>query len=218
MTSENSDSRQSWQLLEAVPETSYRRLVVKASNETDRHLAAFYAEAAERLAGTFKGQPADDMILLPFLTLYRQAYELELKSIIRDWTRLRRELADANDPFLDRENVNKRLRLKHRHNLDALLAEARSHFNELDERFDLRAEFPEQVVRVIGLLHEADESGTTFRYVSDHHPSQEERIDFPNLVRMLKQAFDILGAVEDYVDSVMEGVRDALGEMERNMP
>lgn len=42
-----------------------------------------YAEAARRLAASFRGQPIDDAILMPFMYLWRHAVELSLKQQIK---------------------------------------------------------------------------------------------------------------------------------------
>lgn len=115
MTPQNPEKPRRWQILDVVPETTCSRLVVKALYETDSHLAGHYADAAERLAGTFTGQAADDGILLPFLTLYRHAYELELKTCIKYWAGLRRKFVDHDDPALERKMLEDRLRKEHRH-------------------------------------------------------------------------------------------------------
>lgn len=53
-----------------VPSTGdYSTLVVKNTHETDRHFAAQYAFAADRLSRTFDSNPEDDMLLLSLLTL-----------------------------------------------------------------------------------------------------------------------------------------------------
>jgi hypothetical protein len=97
-----------WKLLEAAPATDYDRLIVKAPYETDRHFAVFYRESANRLAATFSGNSEDDMILLPYLGLYLQAYELAVKSFIRDLAKERRRLVDSGNPDLHPDKIEKR--------------------------------------------------------------------------------------------------------------
>jgi hypothetical protein len=69
-------------LFESVPNTDYGRLIVRYPFQDDAVFAFSYKESADRLASTFKGDAPDDLMLLPFLTLYRQAYELQLKVIV----------------------------------------------------------------------------------------------------------------------------------------
>ncbi|PQM73915.1 hypothetical protein C5Y44_10655 [Corynebacterium sp. J010B-136] len=58
-------------------------LLVYSPGQSNKDYALAYHESAKRLAGTFKGQAGDDLILLPFLALYRQAFELQLKLLSR---------------------------------------------------------------------------------------------------------------------------------------
>jgi len=70
-------------LLQAVPNRVYNRLIARYPYRTDRDYAFFYHEAANRLASTYTGKTIDDTILIPFLMLYRHAFELQLKNCIR---------------------------------------------------------------------------------------------------------------------------------------
>lgn len=191
-----------WKLLEAVPVTNEANLVVKATHETDRHFAAQYALSAERLAGTFTSQPVDDMILLPFLTLYRQAYELALKSCIADFARWRRIFVDPGNPDLVPESVQERLKTKHSHNFHKLSKELIEHYNSLN----LGEAFPTDLADLIETWHQTDRPGTSFRYASVNQPTETARIDFPALATMLDQGLRQLWAVEDWVDALMSAV------------
>lgn len=84
-------------LFAKVPGKEYGRLIFRYPYHNDSMLAMSYHEAATRLAGTFEGQPIDDTMLLPFLTLYRQAIELRLKETIRDLAALRRRFHDPSN-------------------------------------------------------------------------------------------------------------------------
>jgi hypothetical protein len=63
-------------LFAKVPTTEYNRLIVRYPYQNDSDYAMAYHEAGNRLASTYKGQPIDDTMLLPFLNLCRQAFEL----------------------------------------------------------------------------------------------------------------------------------------------
>lgn len=192
-----------WQLLEMAPSTGdYSTLVVKTTRETDRHFAAQYAYAADRLSNTFDSNPEDDMILLPFLTLYRQAYELSLKSWLADLAQWRRKLVDFGDSTLEATTVQKRIKNDHRHDFYKLLKEIREHYDALE----LGEPFPQDMAKLIEAWHQTDKPGTSFRYSSDNQPTEITRIDFPALAEMLHHGIHQLWAVEDWVDDCMAAV------------
>lgn len=193
-----------WQLLEAAPATDYERLIVKAPYETDRHYAAFYQESANRLAATFSGQPQDDMILLPFLGLYRQAYELALKSFIRGLAKERRRLVDSGNPDLAPRKLENKIRFDLGHKLDKLIVEAQTHWDALD----LGEPIPADLVALIMSMHETDPAGTSFRYSSSNQPTGQARTDFPDLVTMLDEGLLTLWSVEDWADALTNAVPD----------
>lgn len=193
-----------WKLLEGVPATDYDRLIVKAPYETDRNFAHFYREAANRLASTFSGKPEDDMILLPFLGLYRQAYELALKSFIRNLAKERRRLVDAFNPELVPDEIEKRIQYTLGHNLHKLLNEVQKHW----EALDLGEDIPADLIALIMEMHQTDPAGTSFRYSSVNQPTDQVRSDFPDLVKMLDEGLTTLWSVEDWADSLTGAVPD----------
>jgi hypothetical protein len=99
-------------LLEAVPNKVYIRLIVRYPHRTDRDYAYFYHEAANRLASTYTGKPDDDTILVPFLMLYRHAFELELKNLIRFLSNIRYRYHESGNSELPREAIDETLRNK----------------------------------------------------------------------------------------------------------
>lgn len=184
-------------LLTSVPNKAYSRLVVRYPYQSDDQYAYAYHFAASRLASTFSGDSSDDLILLPLLNLYRQAFELQLKNTIRSLVGLRAkylegwtpELSEAvsEERFMDREQLG--------HNLYRLLNDAKEHFAALD----LQEEFPKSVEAMVSKLHEADKAGTAFRYAG-LLPDTQEHADFPDLVEMLNREFRMLCAVTDYAE------------------
>ncbi|NUU33386.1 hypothetical protein [Arthrobacter sp. C9C5] len=190
----------SWELLNAAPSTVYERLIVQWPYQTDRDLAFFYSESANRLASTFSGKPIDDTILLPFLTLYRQAFELQLKSFTRYLAAARRKYREPSNPALSAEEVNRRLRGRAiGHKLQPLLEELLEHYAALN----LSEPFPQEVQQLLLLIHHADEPGTYFRY-SGNLPAQQTNVDFPNLVARFKEQFNLLQAAEDWAEDHIE--------------
>lgn len=51
------------------------------------------------------------------------------------------------------------------------------------------------------MLHEADKSGTAFRYAGQL-PNTQEHADFPDLAALLDQQYDNLTVITDYVDGL----------------
>jgi len=197
-------------LLQAVPSKAYSRLIVRYPFQTDDNYAHAYRFAAKRLAETFNGDTVDDLILLPYLTLYRQAFELELKNTIRSLVRIRMTYVDGRTQELREAVSADRFKGDFGHNLHKLLNEAKKHYAALD----LPEPFPEGVDRLVMMLHDADRSGTAFRYAGQL-PDVQEHADFPDLAAMLDREFDMLSVVEDYADglySVMPTLDEEMGD------
>ena len=186
-------------LLTSVPSKDYSRLVVRYPYQTDAQYAHAYHFAAQRLATTFGGEPIDDLLLLPFLTLYRQAFELQLKNTIRSLVGLRIRYVEGRTAELLEAVSEERFRKELGHNLYKLLNEAKKHFTILD----LPDAFPESVEQLIVKLHEADRAGTAFRYAG-LLPETQEHADFPNLAAMLDREFEMLCVVTDYAEGLYE--------------
>lgn len=183
-------------LLESVPNKVYSRLIVRYPYQTNRDYALSYRFAAKRLAETFTGDSIDDLILLPFLTLYRQAFELELKNLIQFLVITRMTYVEGRTSELEQARSDERFK-ELGHNLHKLLNEAKKHYDALD----LDESFPPEVEKLIAMLHEADKSGTAFRYAGQL-PNTQEHADFPDLAALLDQQYDNLTVITDYVDGL----------------
>lgn len=184
-------------IFERFPNTEYRRLIVRHPYQDDSVLAMAYHEAAVRLASTYRGQPDDDLILLPFLMLYRQAIELQLKGMIRAFASYRRRFHERENPDLQLEEIDKRLRNPRifGHNLEALMNGVLEQFHALE--FD--EDFPATTEQLVQLLHDADDSGTAFRYAGEL-PDTHDRLDFRDFAALLDDEFRTLGAVQDAIE------------------
>lgn len=184
-------------LLTSIPSKEYKRMVVRYPNQTDKDYAFAYHHAAGKLASTFGGNPTDDLILLPFLTLYRQAFELQLKNTIRALVTFRAMYHEGWTFELKKSISAERFRDSNHlgHNLYRLLAEAKKHFAALN----LPEKFPKSLETIVLEFHEADKSGTAFRYAG-YLPDTQEYTDFPDLVKKLDEVFDLLLAVVDYAE------------------
>ena len=183
-------------LLESVPNKVYSRLIVRYPYQTNRDYALSYRFAAKRLAETFTGDTIDDLILLPFLTLYRQAFELELKNLIQFLVSTRMTYVEGRTSELEQARSDERFK-ELGHNLHKLLNEVKKHYDALD----LDESFPPEVEKLIAMLHEADKSGTAFRYAGQL-PNTQEHADFPDLAALLDQQYDNLTVITDYVDGL----------------
>lgn len=183
-------------LLESVPNKVYSRLIVRYPYQTNRDYALSYRFAAKRLAEMFTGDTIDDLILLPFLTLYRQAFELELKNLIQFLVSTRMTYVEGRTSELEQARSDERFK-ELGHNLHKLLNEAKKHYDALD----LDEAFPPEVEKLIAMLHEADKSGTAFRYAGQL-PNTQEHADFPDLAALLDQQYDNLTVITDYVDGL----------------
>ena len=183
-------------IFQRFPNADYRRLVVRHPYPDDSILAMAYHDSAVRLASTYQGQANDDLILLPFLTLFRHAIELQLKEMIRGFASLRRRFHELENPDLRSELIERRLRDPRifGHNLEALMNGMLEHFRLLEFSED----FPASTAELVKLLHDADNSGTAFRYAG-LLPDTQDRLDFPDLVELLDKGFRMLGAVEDSI-------------------
>lgn len=184
---ERQESGRRLRLLRDHPVREHRNMVVLRSTQSGDDVALAYSESAQRLADTFKGRPIDDLILLPFLALYRQAYELELKNSIRFLATLRIKYVGGDSDHLRRLCSAKYLRETYGHNLAKLVREARHQFDELR----LPEPYPSEVEEMVERLHEADRAGTAFRYAGEL-PAHEEHSHFPNLAARLSESFRAL--------------------------
>lgn len=194
----------SWELLNSVPSTVYERLIVQWPNQSERDLAFFYSEAAKRLASTFQGTPIDDTILLPYLMLYRQAFELQLKSFTKYLAAMRLKHREPDNPELVAAEVARRLRARQiGHQLEPILDELLTHFNALD----LSEPFPSGVQDLLTLMHQADAPGTNFRYAG-HLPSDQVNVDFLDLAKRFDEQFVMLQAVEDWTTEMLRLLPD----------
>jgi len=171
--------------------TDQRTLIQYNEHLMNSHLVMTgYADAARRLRNSYKAEPWDDVILLPFLFVWRQAIELALKVNIRDLAEMRRQNGEV-DPALQRSAVKRRLRFKVGHDLTALIEEQQSHISALGLE-----ETPKPVLETLRLLAALDNGGTGFRYAGVLcAPSAD--INFETIAIALDNAFRLLEVVID---------------------
>lgn len=185
-------------LLSSVPNKAYERLIVSYPHRTTADVAYMYEESAKRLASTYKGRAEDDVILMPFLFLYRQAFELQLKNIVAFLARTRILYVDGPSDELEQLTNPDYLKSAFLHNLHKLLNEVKKQYAALG----LDEPFPAHVEKFILMLHEDDGSGMAFRYAGQL-PNVQEHADFPDLVALFEENYSMLSVVVDYVDGIM---------------
>lgn len=176
------------------PNKDWRDLIVRHAFQDNTDFANAYHESAGRLAGTFGAQPIDDLILLPVLNLWRQAFELRLKEFVLEMARVRRNYLGV---YLDDTNPTKlqaALKDDVGHNLHKLLNLAERQYAEID----MGEPFPATIKTLILAFHEADRSGTAFRYAGQL-PDTEDYISFGALTAQLEAEWTLLEGTSDWV-------------------
>ncbi|WIA97023.1 hypothetical protein [Curtobacterium sp. MCBA15_004] len=158
----------------------------------ERLVAVGYADAARRLRASFTNQPWDDVMLLPFLFLWRQAIELELKANIRDLATIRRRDGEG-DADLKREAVNARLKNPQKvgHKLTKLVHELGEHSSALKLE-----ELPESIARVLQLLA-AMGDGALVSDMRAFFKFPARTVDFYGLAEALDDVYQLLEVIVD---------------------
>lgn len=152
-----------------------------------------FAEAADRLAGTFRGEPQDDLLLHPFLYLYRHAIETAMKELILDVAALRR-LRGEEGPEVEHDAIVNRHRFKVRHHLAELLDELNAQLAAAEIE-----ELPDDAHSTIKLIIDADPMGNSFRFPAEYVDT--DYVDFPRLAAVLAHTFSMIRAGSDLVES-----------------
>lgn len=155
----------------------------------ERLLAVGYLDAARRLRDSYKSRPWDDVILLPYLFVCRQAIELQLKSNIRELATLRRSKGDS-ETSITAESVDERM-IKIGHRLSKLINEHDEHSAQL-----MLQEIPVDVRSTLIMLANLDNRGTGFRY-SGVLEAPSANLNFRSLGDALDEAFNTLSSVID---------------------
>jgi hypothetical protein len=178
-------------------------LIVRYPYQDDSDVEFGYVEAARRLAASFRGQPIDDTILMPFMYLWRHAVELSLKQQIKYAAKLRRANGE-DDATLDPEKL--RGWLNRTHSMRDMATELAGHFAHLD-----LPEMPSDTRRTLSWLIEADPKGQTFRY-SGGLPDTQDFIDFHALAQCLEETYNMVSAGIDVLAAYGEAQEDFLAE------
>lgn len=197
------NDRQSPRLFRLLPAFDYNSLIVRYPYQDDSAYAHAFHDAARRLAATFTGRAPDDLLLMPFLSLYRQAFELELKELVRYLAGLRRRYHGHQTPETERAIIDSYLKQHVGHNLHRLLNSVLAHY----EALDLPEPFPGSLRELVILLHEADATGTAFRYSGQMADSQDS-IDFHALAKRLDDEWWLLAAIWSWIEAMYDAMPD----------
>jgi hypothetical protein len=202
-------------LFEPVPEEgNWQHNAVVGGDEDDELLAMGFAEAGDLIVQSWTTEGPNDLPFVPFVYLYRHAFELVLKAAIRE-TAARLRVEHEADAEIDASDLNKRMTRKPLgHNLGGLL----DLLVHLLARLSLEDELPDEVQETIRQLDSIDPSGEAFRYAEvrapgssgggGHSPSyvlarpDQQHIDVVALGTRLRESFGVLSA----------GVMSVLGE------
>lgn len=209
LVTDHASKPQTPKLFATYPAEDQTHLIMRWGSRTDERLSSEFADAANRLAASYTAEPVDDLILLPWLYLYRHAIELALKSGIVYAARLRKNNGE-DDERLAVENVAIRLETKHRHSVGALVHEANEHFEVLGLQT-----IPKAANKTLQLLAEMDPRGEAFRYSGDL-PATYDHINFEQLSQAMEHAYQMITAGVGLLDSYAEN-QDAALETGREM-
>ncbi|HBV09075.1 hypothetical protein ACFO7V_01675 [Glutamicibacter bergerei] len=198
-------------IFEMFPSQNYWDSVVHFAHLDLDAIELGYAEAAKRIANSVSGKEAyDDLVLIPFMFLWRHAIELSLKNQIREALTLK-SWTDATGATADLQRLTPILNSKH--NLKVL-------FDELQDLFAWHNldKFPDEARKTLVWLADSDPTGQAFRYAGSADNDQSH-VDFPGLstglestYRLISAGADILGELAGYLEDELEEERYAAAE------
>ncbi len=163
-----------------------------------------YATAAQRLGDTMNRHDSfDDLVLIPYMFLWRHAIELSLKNQLRFAIKLRAQI-DVEDARLDYENVSQLLERKH--NLSSLFNRLKGQFQKLQLPW-----FDQEHVDAFHLLADSDTNGQSFRYAGTAD-NEQSHIDFGNLSDTLNKLYQHLSAGMDVLEERQSLIVDEFEE------
>lgn len=171
------------------------------------YYAFHYRHCADRLVNSHNADPEDDEILMPFLTLYRQAYELMLKDLALCIAAHRRRFEHPSSEY-SKQAMEVRIGTGDKnfgHKINRSFAWVKKELEGLgllDERL------PKELIKAVDLLHDIDPSGTNFRY-PDTELTEPLNVDIYKLQSVLAIGFDWLSAVYDHADATLGAVPSA---------
>lgn len=196
-----------WKLNKNYKSTNTDTLVQLNPFEDMGHFSSHYRECADRLVQSRCGDPKDDEILLPFLTLYRQAYELLLKDLALC---IAAHQVRFGDPNPDYSNKNMKVRIgPGKGNWGHSLYQSFKWVSDEIDQLKLSDEkLPRELTLAVNLLHGVDPSGTKFRY-PDPELNRTLKIDIYKLQADLSAGIDWLWAVYSHTEEMLSAAPSA---------
>lgn len=201
MSDEPTESAPRPSIFELYPAETQGTLIVRWPGD-QRSVPDEFAEAANRLAVTFRGDPVDDLLLHPFLYLYRHAIETAMKELILDVAAYRRLRGDSG-PDVEHDAIVERHKRQVRHDLARLLGEVDTHLAAAEVEA-----LPAAARNVVLLLVDADPTGNSFRFPAEY--VETNYIDLPRLAAALSEAFLTIRAGSDLVEEHRQAMLEAL--------
>lgn len=187
------------------PSTSMKSLAMLQPYEDLGHYSHSYMECAERLFSTYQARPEDDQVLLPFLNLYRQAYELLFKDLALCLASHQRRLGNLDARYTHAKMLET---IGHKGFGHSLMKSHRWVEQAVEDLGLGHEPMPPQLRKAVDLLHNLDPSGTTFRYPDDDL-GDVLRIDIIKLRQDLQDGIHWLWAVYDWADESLKAVPSA---------
>jgi hypothetical protein len=160
-----------------------------------------FSDAAERLADSYRGEAHDDALLLPFLYLYRHAFELNLKSCITTAAACR-ILQGDHDPALEPAEVQRRLHHVHGHKVMSLFEELERHLAALGLK-----RMPKRSRTLHTWVSNTDPRGESFRYPASLPGTlgdSQDNVDFLTLREALLDGFNLAQGAHSMLDDAFQ--------------
>ena len=184
--------------------TNPKSLVQLNPFEDMTYYASHYQHCADRLVKSHVGHAYDDEILMPVLTLYRQAYELQIKDLALCIGVHRRRLGGSASNY---SAAAMEFRIgPGKNSFGHSLRRSFSWVTQELEQLSLSdEELPQELINAVELLHGIDPWGTKFRY-PDPELSEPLNVDIRKLQSVLATGFNWLQAVYDHTDETLRAV------------
>ena len=186
------------------PSSNYKSSVVHHAHLNLEGIELGYAEAARRIANSMNGQGSfDDLVLIPFMFLWRHAIELTLKVQIRHALALR--------AWTDLEGASSELKrlesdLGSNHNLQKLSQELANQFSVLG-----LSSLPAKTQKSLAWLAQSDPTGQAFRYAGNGDNDQSH-IDFPALSKEIESVYEMVSIGADILSEYEGNLQDQIEE------
>lgn len=177
------------EIFQKFPSSDHKSAVVHHARLELYGIELGYAEAARRIAKSInKNEAFDDLVLIPFMFLWRHAIELTLKGQIRHALELR-SWTDLDGANAEKERLKSLLESKH--NLQLLAQELAVLFNSMG-----LPKLPADTHKSLTWLANSDPNGQAFRYAGKADNDQSH-INFPALAEGIEDVYEMVSVGRD---------------------